>query len=211
MGLLTVLVTNGYYLEERLQDLVPYIDGVILSLDYAGEKQDQMRGCPGLYERVIAVMKTLRQNYPHIKVYFNLLLHRGNEDQIFPLAELAKELGVTFYVCPVKGESFQVSGEAVEEWKAGLESESRVAEELIDLKRCGYPVNNSHTYLREFLRDKKPYTCHLPKVSVMVYPHGDVINCVNPESPLGNVREESMEEILNKPEYGELKKKGPGL
>lgn len=38
--LLTVLVTNGYYLEERLDQLAPFLDAVILSLDYADEKHD---------------------------------------------------------------------------------------------------------------------------------------------------------------------------
>jgi len=204
-GLLTVLVTNGFYLEERLKELSPYLDAVILSLDYAGEEQDQMRGCPGLYERVISAMRALRCKYPGIKVFFNMLLHRGNEDQVYPLARLAWQMGITFYVCPVKDESFRGSGKNAEEWKPEMEKESFIAAQLVDLKSKGYPLNNSYTYLKEFLRDKRPYVCHLPKVSVMVYPDGEVINCMNSDQPLGYVREESMEDILKKPEYNRLK------
>lgn len=206
-GLITVLVTNGFYLKERLKELAPYIDAVILSLDYAGEEHDRLRGCPGLYERVISAMETLRQQYPQIKVYFNYLLHRGNEDQAFPLAEIARELDVSFYVCPVKGELYRGRGKKAEEWKADKQDESDVSDQLIDLKRSGYPINNSYTYLRKFLRDKEPYTCHLPKISMMVYPHGEVINCMNRDAPLGNVKEQSMGEILKSPAYKELKRR----
>ena len=204
-GLITVLVTNGFYLKERLKELAPHMDAVILSLDYAGEEHDRMRGCPGLYERVVSVMEALRRQYPHNKVYFNYLLHRGNEDQALPLAELARELDVSFYVCPVKDELYRGTGKRAEPWKTDRENAAMVSNQLINLKRRGYPLNNSYTYLRQFLRDEKTYTCHLPKISMMVYPHGEVINCMNSGVPLGNVTKQSMEEILNSTVHKELK------
>ena len=205
-GLISVLVTNGYYLEERLEELAPNTNAVIVSLDYAGEEHDRLRGCPGLYDRVISALERLRRQYPQIKVYFNYLLHRGNEDQALPLAEIARDLDVSFYACPVKGESYRDRGKKAEEWKAGEENESTVSSLLIDLKRRGYPINNSYTYLREYLRDKEPFTCHLPKISIMVYPNGDVVNCLNRDVPLGNVRKQTVEEILKSPASSELKK-----
>ena len=48
-GLSTVLLTNGYYLEERLEEVTSYLDSIIVSLDYSGENHDRMRRCPGLF------------------------------------------------------------------------------------------------------------------------------------------------------------------
>ncbi len=205
-NLLTVLVTNGYYLEERLDQLAPFLDAVILSLDYVDDKHDQIRSCPGLSRRVISSVEAIRSRYPYIKVYLNCLLHRGNEDQIIPLLELAKQLKVSFYVCPVKSEAFADSSKKAAEWKAENLDESQTGNLLIDLKSKGFPVNNSYSYLRNFLRDKKSYNCHLPKISMMVYPHGEVINCIDPGKPLGNVKTQPMEEILASPTFKELKR-----
>ena len=206
-GLFTVLLTNGYYLKERLEELTPYLDSIILSLDYAGKEHDRMRGCPGLFERVISAMETLRRFYPHLNVSFNCLLHRGNEDQIISLAKLAEQLKVSFFVCPVKTEAVPGSGNRVEEWKSDSFHEKRISLQLKALKRKGYPLNNSYTYLQEFLNEKNPYTCHLPKISLMVYPDGKVVNCLDRSTPLGNVRRQSVGEILKSPGYGELKNK----
>ncbi len=205
-NLLTVLVTNGYYLEERLDQLAPFLDAVILSLDYADEKHDQIRNCPGLFSRVISSVETIGSRYPHIKVYLNCLLHKGNEDQIFHLAELAKQLKISLYVCPVKSEAFVESSKKVTEWKAESRDESQIGNLLLDLKSKGFPVNNSYSYLRDFLRDNKSYNCHLPKISMMVYPHGEVINCMDSDQPLGNVKTQPMKDILASTIFEDLKK-----
>ena len=206
-SLITVLLTNGYYLQERLEELAPYLDAVILSLDYAGEKHDRMRGCPGLFQRVISAVDTLRRRYPRIKVFFNCLLHRGNEDQVFTLAELAQKSNVSFYVCPVKAETFPDTVSKAEKWKADPQHENLAGEQLRVLKRSGYPVNNSYTYLQSFLKERIPYNCHLPKIALLVYPNGEVVNCLDRASNLGNVREQSLAEILENPRYKELKSK----
>lgn len=151
-------------------------------------------------------METIRRRYPYIKVYFNYLLHRGNEDQIFPLAELAKQLKVSFYVCPIKSEAFVDSSKKVTEWKAESRDEIQIGNLLLDLKSKGFPVNNSYSYLRDFLRDNKSYNCHLPKISMMVYPYGEVINCMDPDKPLGNVKTQPMKDILASSTFEDLKK-----
>lgn len=206
-GLVTVLLTNGYYLEERLEEINPYLDAVILSLDYAGEEHDEIRGCPGLYQRVVAVLNTLRTHYPRIKVFLNYLLHQGNQEHIYPLAELALEHRASMFVCPVKIElspgtpSFQA-----EQWKVDRGGEQLIGEKLKDLKRRGYPLNNSFTYIQEFFIEQQPYRCHFPKISLLIYPDGEVINCLDRHTPLGNVRRHSVGEIINTPYYQELKR-----
>ena len=206
-GLSTVLLTNGYYLEERLEEVTSYLDSIIVSLDYAGENHDRMRRCPGLFKRVISAIETLRCFYPHINVSFNCLLHQGNEDQIFSLAKLAKQLNVSFFVCPVKTEAVPGSGCKAEKWKTDNLKEKHLSIQLKTLKQEGYPLNNSYTYLQEFLNKKNPYTCHLPKIALMVYPDGKVVNCLDSASPLGNIRKQSVGDILKSPGYGDLKTK----
>lgn len=205
-GLTTVLLTNGYYLEERLEELSSWLDSVVLSLDYPGEEHDRMRGCPGLYQRVTRSVELLRSRHPHIKILVNCLLHRGNERHIPALADLVKEMGVSFYVCPVKAEELPgEGGRSVEGWEAEGEDEKEAVRLLLRLKKEGYPLNNSYTYLQEFLGQKKPFTCYLPLVALLVRPDGEVVNCLEPANPPGNVRKQSVGQILRGAAYRKMR------
>ncbi len=203
-GFITTLLTNGYYLEERTGELHDKLDSVVVSLDYPDEEHDRQRGCRGLFQRVVGALETLNRRYPEMKVMVNCLLHRGNEDWLLEMAELCQKLRVSFYVCPVKVGVSPETGHSVKGWEA--EGETAAARALAGLKKNRYPLNNSYTYLERFLTRRESYVCHLPKISLLVYPGGEVANCTNPSAPLGNVRKEPLGDILESPAYERLKK-----
>lgn len=206
-GLITTLLTNGFYLQDRIQEMYREPDSVILSLDYPDEKHDQVRGCKGLFQRVIGALETIRRHYPGIRLMVNCLLHSGNEERTLEIAELCHEMQVSFYVCPVKTNLSPETGQSVKEWKAGLEKEMEVSQALNRLKKNRYPLNNSYTYLERFLEKGQPYVCHLPKIALIIYPDGEVANCADSSNPLGNVRNQSLEDILKGPRFESLKRK----
>jgi MoaA/NifB/PqqE/SkfB family radical SAM enzyme len=112
------------------------------------------------------------------------------------MAALARSLGVSLWVCPAKEGISRETGESNKEVLASRESEQQAARELLDLKKKGYPINNSRTYLQRYLLNMTPYVCRAPSVFVTVTPEGNVANCFNYHSPYGNVRVSPFDEIM---------------
>jgi MoaA/NifB/PqqE/SkfB family radical SAM enzyme len=112
------------------------------------------------------------------------------------MAELARSLGVSLWVCPAKEGILKETEETNKEALASRESEKQVARELLKLKRHGYPINNSRTYLWRYLLNMTPYVCRAPLVFVTVTPEGNVTSCFNHDRPYGNVRTSPFGEIM---------------
>jgi len=198
-GLMTTVITNGLLLPDRAQEIAKEVHCIIVSLDYPESTgHDSFRGMPGLFARAVEGIEILkRMDWPE-KIVINCLLHRGNENMIGQMADLARSLGVSLWVCPAKEGILKETGETNRETLASRESEEQAARELLSLKKRGYPINNSRTYLQRYLLNMTPYVCRVPFVSVTVTPEGDVTNCFNYDRPYGNVRASPFDEIMKR-------------
>ena len=206
MGFLTVVNTNAWFLEERLDEIGPYVDVLIVSLDHPSEKHDEIRGRKGLFMRVVRGVYATRTRYPGIKVMFNFLLTKNNKDAIEDSVRLARELGVSFYVCPMEVDllrSGTLSG-VKKHLKASPDEEASAADLLIRLKRQGDKVNNSYLYLESIREGKRPYRCHFPKMVLQVGPEGEIIDCRAWDRPIGSVREQGLKTLYEHPRLKEL-------
>ena len=112
------------------------------------------------------------------------------------MAELAADLGVGLYLCPIEtGEGRPEFNETKPELGLDEQELDGFCRKLWKLKRQGCPINNSRTYLRTFIGGRKSYRCHTQKVSVTLDANGDVRNCLSAR-PFGNVRMCSLSTIL---------------
>jgi MoaA/NifB/PqqE/SkfB family radical SAM enzyme len=196
-GMITTVITNGFLLPDRANEIGKEIHSIIVSLDYPqSEGHDSFRGLPGLFTRAVEGIEILKRNNSPKKIAINCLLHRGNENMMGQMADLARSLGVSLWVCPAREGVSRDTGKTNKDVVASRESEQRAARELLDLKKKGYPINNSRTYLRRYLLNMEPYVCRAPLVWVTVTPEGDVTNCVRRDSPYGNVRISPFDEIM---------------
>jgi MoaA/NifB/PqqE/SkfB family radical SAM enzyme len=196
-GMITTVITNGFLLPDRANEIGKEIHSIIVSLDYPdSEGHDSFRGLPGLFARAIEGIETLKRNNSPRKITINCLLHRGNENTMVQMADLARSLGVSLWVCPARGGVLKETGEPNRKTLPSREAEQRAAKALLDLKNRGYPINNSRTYLRRYLLNMEPYICRAPFVSVTVTPEGDVTNCLRRDKPYGNVGTAPFGEIM---------------
>lgn len=203
--LVTTLITNGYFLADKARDLQD-IDCLIVSIDLPSEEHDRLRKCPGIFRRALAGIEEASRRYPAIKVMINTVVSRLNAEKIREMVFLAKELDVSIYLSPMEtgAKPFQ-EGKGPKEHLALDDDElAAVCEQAIELKRQGYPINNSSAYLRTFIPKKKPYTCHARKVYLHVSPNGDIENCLHREKPFGNVGERPLRQTLRDREYRRL-------
>jgi MoaA/NifB/PqqE/SkfB family radical SAM enzyme len=198
-GMITTVITNGFLLPDRAHEIGTEVHSIIISLDYPESTgHDSFRGVPGLFARAIEGIEVLKRMNSPKKIIINCLLHRGNENMMGQMADLARSLGVSLWVCPAKEGISRETGETNREVLASRESEQRAARELLDLKKKGYPINNSRTYLRGYLLNMTPYVCRAPFVFATVTPEGNVTNCFNHDRPYGNVRTSPFPEIMKK-------------
>ena len=196
-GMMTTVITNGLLLPDRAHEIGKEVHSIIVSLDYPDSKgHDSFRGMPGLFARAVEGIEVLKRMNSPEKIVINCLLHRGNENMMGQMADLARSLGVSLWVCPAKEGILKETGETNKQTLASRESEQQAARELLALKKKGYSINNSRTYLQRYLLNMTPYVCRIPFVYLTVTPEGNVTNCFNYDKPYGNVRASPFDDIM---------------
>jgi MoaA/NifB/PqqE/SkfB family radical SAM enzyme len=208
-GLLTTLITSGWRLVERFDQVIPWVDGVIFSLDAIGPRHDAMRGQDGLFDGVCSLIRRLRGEAPDKRAYINTAVSCLNADGVPDLARLARELGVPIWFNPIEtgmlGRTDRVGSKI--NLALGEHDLSSLARRLIVLKGRGYPIANSYTYLRGFIGGKQRYRCQARKACLELRANGDVMDCLDRFHPVTNVRETSLARLLARPEIRRLRLK----
>lgn len=197
-GLITVLITNGYSLPPRAAAVAPFLDSLIVSIDYPSTFHDTMRRKEGVFERAVQGIEEVKAKNKNCNVFVNCLISNLNKNKIEDMVLFAHKLGVsiTFESLNTRELGFPVDATA---FALPEHEQSEVFQLLKSYKRRGYRVNNSYTYLDTFIGQKKRYTCHARKVLLRIMPNGDVWNCLDGR-PFANVRDVPLKEIRAMPE-----------
>ena len=92
----TSLITNGTLLKSRINEVAPYINGVVyVSLDGLEKTHDTIRGVRGSFKKAVEGICAAKQKVP---VTINTTVIAENVDEIEGVVELAKELGTKISV-----------------------------------------------------------------------------------------------------------------
>lgn len=195
LGMITSMVTNGKLLYKRAHELK---DVDFLSVSVDGTKsykeirnmdfEDLMKGI----KKAIEVRKQQNKENP---ILLNCVLSNKNLDDIEDLILLAKDLGTKISFEPVH-EFSGIEGETWDEFGIrDKEKFRKVVDRIIELKKQGYPIINSKTYLR-MVRDRNmDYTCRASSVIIDVTHDGTAETCRVQHEPLGNVMRDGFEKV----------------
>ena len=165
MPLHTSLITNGTLLESRIDEIAPYINGVVyVSLDGLETTHDAIRGVTGSFRRAVGGINAAKEKVP---VTINTTVMAENVDEIESLVELAKELGTKISVAI-----------AHEYCCANTSSPAngripKIARRLIEMKSEDYPLANSIGYLKVMAKEKN-WQCK-PWTMINIDPNGKVV------------------------------------
>ncbi len=161
----TSLITNGTLLESKIDEIAQYINGALyVSLDGLEKTHDTIRGVSGCFKKAVRGIIASRAKVP---VTINTTIMAENIHEIEDLVKLAKELDITI--------SLAVAYEYCNA-KASAPASREIREisgTLIEMKKKGYPLVNSVSYLKVIAKEKK-WTCK-PWVSVNVGPEGALV------------------------------------
>lgn len=195
IGMITSMVTNGKLLYERAEELVD-VDYLSVSVDGVDSYKEIRRMdfetlLRGL-KKAIEVRKLQKKKDP---ILMNCVLTGKNLDDIETLILLAKKLGVKVSFEPVH----EFPGISEEIWNdIGIRDKEKfhcTVDHIIELKKQGYPIINSNTYLKMVRDGKMDYKCRASGVIINVTHDGTMETCRVHSEPLGNVIGDGFENV----------------
>jgi MoaA/NifB/PqqE/SkfB family radical SAM enzyme len=192
------MISNGWYVTPKKAKAILQNEGmyeVSISIDYATpEKHDKQRGKEGAFEHAVNALKFLNENrsYPHQRIHMISVVMDDNLDEIESLIQLAKKIGVTYFVTLYS----EGRGE-----KASRLSRQEVSNELLRLKRK-YPTDfvSLPGYLKRFseitTEEQGITPCYAGKNLFNIDCQGNVTLCIDRlQDPVGNILTDDLSKL----------------
>jgi MoaA/NifB/PqqE/SkfB family radical SAM enzyme len=214
------VVTNGILLTP--ENVERYLECRPMNLSVSIDSLDpviygEIRGTSSL-QRVRANMESLMDRLEHVgsnlRVTLKTVVNRKNLPELGALAAYAQQMGlagITFDPIKRTREPFTTSFVREFEDIFAMESDSlrEAADELIGLKRSGYPILNSEANMREWIHyadSRANDVCTVPLNSLYVDRLGDVRICDFRGDSIGNIQESDLRLMWRQPQTQSVRK-----
>jgi radical SAM family uncharacterized protein len=164
----TSLVTNGWLLEHRLEEIAPHLDLLFVSLDGIGETHDRLRGIPHSFERAVRGMRASRSEVPTVISHTVTRENLAHAEKVVELAEQL-DVGVTVQV------AYDYS--TADPMSPGRAALRPTIERLRDLRKSGAPLLESVEYFDAILNSwygGRPWRCK-PWLTINIDPSGRIV------------------------------------
>src|ERR1700744_1086410 len=219
-GVRITLLSTGLALKRHADNLLKWVDDIIVSLDGDEKLHDEIRNIPGAFRKMKEGVQLLHGRNPDFRITARTVIHRLNFRQWPAIVESALEMGldqISFLPADVTSEAFNRS----DPWDAprqhqilpteeelpevlamiqtlirdheGLFESGFIAESPAKLRKLG------EYYTASYGLNPYPYKkCNAPWVSTVVEADGTVRPCFFLPA-FGNIHEQPLDEILNSP------------
>lgn len=212
------LLSTGLSLQKNAEQILKYIDEIIVSLDGTEPVHDQIRAVPNAYKKLKEGVQYLKFLKPHYRITARTVIHKLNFKHWASIVDSAKEIGldqISFLPADVSSEAFNrqtawneprqleilPGKEELEEFKKTIENlvlhytsdfeSGFIAESPEKIQKIYAHYAASHS-LSSFPQKK----CNAPWVSAVIEADGAVKPCFFHKT-LGNIKEDSFDSILN--------------
>jgi len=226
-GVNITLLSTGLLFRKNTESLLNLVHDVIVSLDGDQPTHDAIRDIPGAYAKLKDGVQYLKSIKPDFKITARTVIHKLNF-KVWPLIiPAAKEIGldqISFLPADVTSQAFNRDTP----WDAPRQADimvgvqdlpllDSITEEIIEK----YATDFSNNYIAESpdkirkiyayysaLHGLNPFPfkkCNAPWVSTVIEADGSVRPCFFHEK-MGNIRDNSLDEILNSTQAIEFRK-----
>ncbi|MEM0158356.1 MAG: PTO1314 family radical SAM protein [Thermoplasmataceae archaeon] len=164
----TSLVTNGWFLKEKIRDIHNYLDFLFVSIDGLGETHDRQRGIPGSFKRAI---EGVREAKKYLPVALSTTITSENMGEIKQVISLAEDIGVSVNLQVAFDYS---TAEKMSPQKIQLK---KLLEDLLEMKKNGSPIIESKEYFTSVLNSwfgGEQWRCK-PWLTINIDPQGRVV------------------------------------
>ena len=184
LGMITSMITNGKLLQQRAHELDD-LDYLSVSVDGIESYKD-IRGIE--FEQILEGIRIAKEGRRN-PLLMNCVLYGHNLDEIEPLIHLARELEVWISFEPLN----ESEGIDRNVWDRigirDIEKYEQTVDRIIQLKKEGYPIINSLTYLGMVRNRDMNFTCHASEIILNVTSDGLIENCRVKNECLGHISE----------------------
>jgi radical SAM protein with 4Fe4S-binding SPASM domain len=208
----TVLTTNATLIDkQRAKQLIDAeLDVLNISLDSLNPSiHNYLRGTSNTFERImeaISWIKRYRRNSKKPSICISSIIMKQNLNEIIKIVEYVYQGGANLINFQILDNNFHAKYhprwyENNEFWIKDVEKLEEVISNLVDLKKRGYPINNSFSQLELFKQYFKGPDCFSQKYACLagcknfiVNYNGDALLCWNMPK-IGNVLEVNPKKI----------------
>lgn len=200
-GMALHINTNGLLLEKEANKIVPWVEGVTISLDYSNEaKHDESRERKGVFKAAVRGILKVKERIP---VSINVTLTRDTTKRdIIELSKMSRDMGLSINFQPVfplpDTKNLTLERARIKE----------LVELIVKLKKNGYPITNLDSYF-DLLLGKIKVPCRAGDTIIFVHPDGRISFPCNQwngkENFVGSIREKTLREIWFSKETEELR------
>ena len=203
VGLSTTLITNGWALADRHAEVLPHVNRLILSLDAVGDLHDHIRGCPGLFRRVVAALDVTLEHYRNTQVILICVISKLNFNALEPLVHFARERKLPLLFQHMNLEDYGTGDRSENARRIALSTAEshEVSARLRKMRTLGIKLKDSSSYLEGMGKTALDYRCHYKKVLLRVEANGDVLDCTKNAVPLFNIKQRTLKAYLDAPDY----------
>jgi len=219
-GISITLLTTGLTIKKNADQLIKWIDEIIVSLDGDEMLHDAVRNVPGAFGKLKDGVEYIKQVKPDYRITARTVIHRLNFRNWEAIIQEAKKMGInqiSFLPADVSSHAFN-RPVAWEEPRQGdilisekelpelLEVVQRVIADKVDfnsafIAESPEKLQQIYQYYAAFY-DLNPFPfkkCNAPWVSTVIEADGSVRPCFFHDA-IGNIRDSSLADILNSPE-----------
>jgi Fe-coproporphyrin III synthase len=212
------LLSTGLTLKKHAGQLLKLVDNIIVSLDGNETVHDSIRNIPGAFSKLKEAVQHIKSIDPSYKITARTVIHRLNFRHWTSIIDAAKEIGVdqiSFLPADVSSHAFnrEVLWDDTRQHEILLmKDELEVLQNIISKIIHQYKTDFDHHFIAEspeklqkiyfyyaahYGLNPFPFKrCNAPWVSTVIEADGTVRPCFFHEI-LGNIREDSLENILN--------------
>ena len=221
------LLTTGLTLKHHAEQLVQWVNDIIVSLDGDQPLHDAIRNIPGAFQKLQDGVRHIRLLNPNYRITARTVIHRLNFWNWIAIIEQAKQMKlnqISFLPADVSSHAFNrqiawdqprqdeilLSKSELPELKAIIQ---KIITDRSDDITSGFIAESEqklmdiyHYYAAFYGMVPFPYKkCNAPWVSAVIEADGSVKPCFFHET-MGNIRDSSLEDILNSPEAIDFRK-----
>ncbi|MBY9019750.1 MAG: radical SAM protein [Candidatus Lokiarchaeota archaeon] len=198
------IVTNGWFLPDKIKEFGDDLDFILISLDSPrSEEHDQIRRLPGLYNKIMESVTIIKDIYPMISLQFSFSISKYNMNRVEEMIKLSDNIGIPVAFNVINTVRHYSHGDVDEKsmLSASNNDISEAFRSILEAKKSGSKILNSEMYLNHFIGGKKRYICHTKKVFMFVNYNGDIENCLQIDKPIANLRQISVSDALELPQF----------
>ncbi|MAF35454.1 hypothetical protein CMO91_06455 [Candidatus Woesearchaeota archaeon] len=195
LGWKVTMATNGCFLRP---EVTKYVDELLISLDAASTKHDKIVEGKNVFENVKKSIRLVKEHNPECRIRLCAVLSKHNTSELRKLAEFAKARQ-----CTLLFQHIDLNPAYPHHCDLSQQERDRAIAEVQTLKKEGFPIANSWSYLEHFKSPAKTFQCRSQKVYFTLWSDGSVRSCITREK-IANALTTPITQILQSPTYQEF-------